>query len=517
MTFRRRITLVSAAAVAVAVVLASILVYILTSEQLHRQVDQQLRGRSRAVLFVLQRAPEGGARERALRAAAGVAGPFGGPDADALTGPRGVAGGGVTGVGGAVVRGPFPALTPAPDEVRGYQQVIDGSGRVLYRSVNSETLPVTPRAQVVAARGGSSFFGDATVAGTHLRVLTEAAGRGRAVQLAQPLTDVDSLLSRLRLILVAIDAGGIALAALLGLFVAGAALAPIKRLIRASEHVTQTRDLSQRITPTGEDEIGRLAESFNAMLDALETSMQALDASVSAQRQLVADASHELRTPVTSVRTNVEILLQAQDMDPGDRQRLLREVIVQIEELTLLMNDLIELARGEAPRDRDEDVRLDLMVVDAIARARRHAPDAAFAADLDETLILGDPARLDRAVNNLLDNAVKYSPPGQPIEVTLRDGELRVRDHGPGFSTQDLPHVFDRFYRGAEARGRPGSGLGLAIVQQVADAHGGSISAEAAPGGGALMRLRLQLAPAEPPESADGPQSGRTADPAPLV
>ncbi len=159
------------------------------------------------------------------------------------------------------------------------------------------------------------------------------------------------------------------------MFVAGAAIAPIKRLIRASEHVTQTRDLSQRITPTGEDEIGRLAESFNAMLDALESSMQALDASVSAQRQLVADASHELRTPVTSVRTNVEILLQAQDMEPTERQRLLRDVIEQIEELTLLMNDLIELARGEEPRDRDEDVRLDLLVGDAIARARRHAPD----------------------------------------------------------------------------------------------------------------------------------------------
>ena len=338
--------------------------------------------------------------------------------------------------------------------------------------------------------------------------------------LAQPLTDVDNLLARLRLILAAIVVGGIALAALLGMFVAGAALAPIRRLMRASEHVTQTRDLSQRITPTSEDEIGRLAESFNAMLDALESSMQALDASVTAQRQLVADASHELRTPVTSVRTNIEILLQERDMDPGERQRMLRDVVEQIEELTLLMNDLIELARGEEPHDRFEDVRLDLLVGDAIARARRHAPSAVFAADLEETLILGAPARLDRAINNLLDNAVKYSPPGEPIEVSLRDGELAVRDHGPGFSEQDLPHVFDRFYRGAEARGRSGSGLGLAIVQQVALAHGGSITAERAPGGGALMRLRLRLAP---PEAADDEDQDRDdagasapADPAPV-
>jgi two-component system sensor histidine kinase MprB len=286
------------------------------------------------------------------------------------------------------------------------------------------------------------------------------------------------------------------------MFVAGAALTPIKRLMRASEHVTETQDLSQRITPTSEDEIGRLAQSFNGMLDALERSMTALDASVSAQRQLVADASHELRTPVTSVRTNIEILLEARDMPDPDRQRLLHDVIEQIEELTLLINDLIELARGEEPRERYEDVRLDVLVAESVARARRHAPDATITTDLDETLVLGEPARLHRAINNLLDNAVKFSPPGEPIEVTLHDGELCVRDHGPGFSPQDLPHVFDRFYRGAEARGRPGSGLGLAIVQQVASSHSGTVTAEAAPGGGALMRLRLQLAPPDSAEEA---------------
>jgi len=501
MTFRRRITLVSATAVAVAIVLASILIYILTSEQLHRQVDNQLRGRSHTVAFQLQRVPDA-ARAHALRVA-GIPGPF----------PAGPAS--ATGTTGA--RGAFPALTPAPDEVRGYQQVIDASGHVIYRSVGSETLPVTARARALAAHGGKSYFTDATVDHTHLRVLTEAASSGRAVQLAQPLTDVDNLLSQLRLILVLLDAGGIALAALLGMFVAGAALTPIKRLIRASEHVTQTRDLSQRITPTGDDEIGRLAESFNAMLDALENSMQALDASVIAQRQLVADASHELRTPVTSVRTNIEILLQAEDMEPADRRRLLLDVIEQIQELTLLMNDLIELARGEEPHGPNEDVRLDLMVADAIVRARRHAPDAVISADLEETLILGAPARLDRAINNLIDNAVKFSAPGQSIEVSLSGGELRVRDHGPGFAPEDLPHVFDRFYRGATARGRPGSGLGLAIVRQVALGHGGTVTAEAAPGGGALMRLRLKLAPPDPDEPVLDGEATRPPDPASIA
>jgi two-component system sensor histidine kinase MprB len=227
------------------------------------------------------------------------------------------------------------------------------------------------------------------------------------------------------------------------------------------------------------------------MLDALEHSMSALDASVHAQRQLVADASHELRTPVTSLRTNIEILKQEKDMPVGERQRMLDDVVEQIEELTLLMNDLIELGRGEQPRAGSEDVRLDQIIEEAIERARRHSPDTTFHVGLDPVVLTGEPVRLGRAINNLVDNAVNYSPPGSPVEIMLRGDELTVRDHGPGISKADLPHVFDRFYRGAEARGRPGSGLGLAIVRQVAEQHRGSVSAQPAPGGGTLMRLRL--------------------------
>ncbi|HTB50119.1 MAG TPA: HAMP domain-containing sensor histidine kinase, partial [Solirubrobacteraceae bacterium] len=238
-------------------------------------------------------------------------------------------------------------------------------------------------------------------------------------------------------------------------------------------------------------EIGRLAESFNAMLDALESSMSALDASVHAQRQLVADASHELRTPVTSLRTNIEILKQESNMPVEERQRMLDDVVEQIEELTLLMNDLIELGRGEQPRSGREDVRLDMIVEEAVERARRHSPDTPFHVRLDPVVLTGEPMRLGRAINNLIDNAVNYSPGGRAVEIVLRGDELSVRDHGPGISAADLPHVFDRFYRGAEARGRPGSGLGLAIVRQVAEQHGGSVNAQPAPGGGTLMLLRL--------------------------
>ena len=269
---------------------------------------------------------------------------------------------------------------------------------------------------------------------------------------------------------------------------------PLKRLTQAAEHVALTQDLSGRIKSVGQDEIGRLARSFNAMLDALERSIGALDASVHAQRQLVADASHELRTPVTSLRTNIEILQQAEDMELPERRRLLSDVVEQIEELTLLINDLIELARGEEPFATAEEMRLDLLVGDVVERARRHAPSARFDVTLAPTIVPAVPARLERAITNLIDNAVKYSPPGEPVEIALDGEALTVRDHGPGISAADLPHVFDRFYRGAEARGRPGSGLGLAIVRQVAEQQGGRVDAERAAGGGTLMRLHLARA-----------------------
>ena len=476
MSFRRRITLVSAAAVAIAVVLASLLVYVLTSQQLHSQIDSQLRNRGHEAGRVLrflneQRGAVPGARER---------GPLG------LTplGDLGAAGGGSG--------NPFGRLGPNPDQVRGYQQVVGSTGRIIARSAPSLSLPVDAATRRLATSGGKAVFRDAHVKGIHLRILAEPLDSGRAVQLAQPLTEVDSLLGRLRLILALLDVGGIALAALLGRLVAGAAMQPLRHLTEATEHVALTQDLSGRIEPSGEDEIGRLASSFNAMLDALERSMNALDASVDAQRQLVADASHELRTPVTSLRTNIEILQhQGQRMSPDEHRRLLGDVVEQIEELTLLVNDLIDLARGEEPRVDTEEVRLDMLVEEVVERTRRRAPATPLQTQLEPTIVTCVPARLERAVGNLIDNAVKYSPPGEPVDIHLGSQELTVRDRGPGISAEDMPHIFDRFYRGAEARGRPGSGLGLAIVRQVAGQQGGSIVALPAPGGGTLMRLRL--------------------------
>jgi two-component system sensor histidine kinase MprB len=231
------------------------------------------------------------------------------------------------------------------------------------------------------------------------------------------------------------------------------------------------------------------------MLGRLEASRSALDESARAQRQLVADASHELRTPVTSLRTNIEILLEHEDLNDDERRRMLSDVVEQTEELTALVGDLIELARGDLPPDSTEDVRLDRVVEDSLERAQRNFPGVTFAASLQPALVEGVPERLGRAVNNLLDNAARHSPPGGTVEVEVGAGGVTVRDHGSGIDEADLPYVFDRFYRGASSRGQQGSGLGLAIVRQVAAQHGGLISAANAPDGGAVFTLSLPVSP----------------------
>jgi two-component system sensor histidine kinase MprB len=291
-------------------------------------------------------------------------------------------------------------------------------------------------------------------------------------------------LHRVTLYLILIAAGGILVAGGLGLAVARAALAPVRRLTQATETVTETGDLSERIEANGEDELSRLAASFNTMLAALEESDRA-------KRQLVSDASHELRTPLTSLRTNIEVLARDRNMADDEREKLLNDVVSQLSEMTALVTELVELARGETHPEQAEDVRLDLLVAEVVARAQRDFPQIEFVTDLQPSELHGVPNTIARAVSNLLDNAAKWSPPGGKVEVAVLDGQVVVRDHGPGIEEDDLPYVFDRFYRSPAARKLPGSGLGLAIVKQVAEAHGGGVGAERAEGGGTLMRLRL--------------------------
>jgi two-component system sensor histidine kinase MprB len=305
------------------------------------------------------------------------------------------------------------------------------------------------------------------------------------------------VLSKLRLVLFLLCVGGIALAAALGRAGSRRVLAPLAEVTRTAQVIGETDDLSRRLAVHADDEVGQLATRFNEMLERLEHSREALDESVRAQRQLVADASHELRTPVTSLRTNIEVLLAGSELQAADRDRLLADVVEQSEELSTLVSDLIELARGDLPAGATEETRLDRIVDECLARARRNSPDAQFVGTLAPVVVEGVPDRLARAVNNLLDNAARHSPPGGRVEVVVDSGGLRVRDHGEGITPTDLPYVFDRFYRGENTRGRQGSGLGLAIVRQVARSHGGEVTAENAPDGGALFTLVLPTSPAD--------------------
>ncbi len=306
-----------------------------------------------------------------------------------------------------------------------------------------------------------------------------------AFQVAISIDDANHALGKIELWLVLIAIGGIGLASASGFLVARAALKPVRNLSETAEHVRTTRDLTQRINVKGNDELSHLAMTFNGMLESL-------DEAAKQQRQLVQDASHELRTPLTSLRTNIEMLASEHPIPPEERAHMLSDVVAQLTEMTALIGELTELARGEEPHPLFEEVRLDLIAEDAIRRTVRNHPEVSIDADLTPTTLVGTPATLERAVANLLDNAAKWSPAGSRIAVRLADNELTVRDQGPGIAADDLPHIFDRFYRATSARSMPGSGLGLAIVKQVADAHGGTIAAETAPGEGTIMRLTFR-------------------------
>jgi len=444
MSFRTRLALVAAAAVGIAVVVASVVVYVVVRNELLGEVDRALTHRYEEI---------------------------------------------ATSAGIDIRDGYLHVEGPPPSQQSDYVQAVPVAGRVFVQPGAAFALPPNGHDRTTARGGHDVYFSDRNVNDTEYRVLTFPGNPGYAVQIFRPLSEVNRTLHRITLFLIFIAAGGMAVAAALGLVVARAALAPVRRLTATTEAVTETRDLSQRIETTGasNDELGRLATSFNTMLGALEESNRA-------QRQLVADASHELRTPLTSLRTNIEVLARGNEMPPEDREGLLEDVVEQIGEMTALIGELIELARESRPDIVVEpagDVRLDLVTADAVERTRRNRPTVEFETDLQETLVHGAPSTIERAVANLLDNAAKWSPPGGPVEVVVRDGEVVVRDHGPGISDEDLPYVFDRFYRSRGARGMPGSGLGLAIVKQVAESHGGSVVAEQPDDGGTLMRLRL--------------------------
>ncbi|WP_055590643.1 sensor histidine kinase [Peterkaempfera griseoplana] len=362
--------------------------------------------------------------------------------------------------------------------------------------VGSDTgfLPVTERDAEVADGTAAPYFQDAEHDGVRYRVYTAAprGASGMLVRAALPQSVIGTTLGRLGALLVGITVGGGLLAALSARLVAGRVLRPVRQLTETVEHVTATQDLGARIDTRGRDEIARLARSFTAM-------MAALDESVQAQRRLVADASHELRTPLTSLTTNLELLDEGAGVTDPQAPALVRDARAQAVELRALLNDLVDLGRYERAQTHVEAVRLDLLAQRVVERASARTATVSLCTRLTECMVQADPDALERAVGNLVDNAVKWSPPGGRILVAVEaDGAVTVADEGPGIPPADLPFVFDRFYRSPAARSLPGSGLGLAIVRQIAETHGGGVAAEPLERG---VRMRLFLpvrAPDEP-------------------
>jgi len=434
MSFRVRLTVLASLAVAVAIVGTSFAVYVTTRSEQMGQVDSELRQTLTLPQFKMIRA-------------------FG-----ATPGP------GVLASGANVKRAVIPI---------GSRQII------LPRSLKAVQVDVH-----ASSTGPTAVrFTTKTIGGVPSRVMSYVA-KNRVVQASTSLVEVQRNLSRLRWLLVLISLGGIAVAAMLGALVSRTAVAPLRRLTETTEGILETGDLSRRTGQRGRDEISRLSGRLDELLAMLESSLRT-------QRQLVADASHELRTPIATLRANVELLAEPGKLDPRERADLVVDVKDELESMTMLVGELVELARGEEHDVAPTEFRLDEVVRTAVERASRRAPDLAFRTRLEPSIVTGVPERIERAVSNLLDNARKWSPAREAVDVSVRDGIVEVRDHGPGIAAEDVPLVFNRFYRSTSARGKPGAGLGLAIVKQIADAHGGSVSVDRARGGGAILRLRL--------------------------
>jgi two-component system sensor histidine kinase MprB len=480
-TLRTRIAVIAAVAVAVAFLIAGGGLYAATARTLRDEVDRSLAQIAGRELHGIGRKPGST--------------PFG-PRAGYLGGPG------------------------------GFVQLVNSDGQVL-DVTGAKPLPHDDRVLAVATGASDGFFTTLDVAGERVRALTLPLDPGLAAQIARPLREIEASLAALRNRLALGGVVAIALAAGLGMIVASRAVQPVQRLTTLAEQVAATGDMTRRIElpqaragKHGGDELHRLARTFNAMLANLEQARLA-------QQQLVADASHELRTPLTSLRTNIEVLAldaasqSADGTDPAgrlsqaDRRRLLDDLTLQLDEFGRLVSALVELARGAQPAKATTPVRLDELVEDAADRARAFAGQRQRITVTSQPVVVqGESDRLERAVANLLDNAVKYGA-GQPVTVEVgprvpeRDGGaaagrmavVSVRDRGPGIDPEHLPRIFERFYRAPSARDAPGSGLGLAIVRQVAQAHGGSVRADVADGGGTVMTLELPVDGHHRPES----------------
>lgn len=379
----------------------------------------------------------------------------------------------------------------------------------LYPPGNSaHLLPSAAERAIARTQVGSSARTGVDTAGNPYRIvavpLTDGANN-YALLLGRPLGPTDQILRILAFSLLTFGLLAVLVAGAIGWVIARSGLQPIQRLTDAVTRVTETDQL-EPIDLGGMDELTDLTSSFNTMMGALESSRDR-------QRRLIADAGHELRTPLTSLRTNVELLIadERQGMlPPGARGEILRDIAAQLGEFTQLIGDLVHLSREDKVEAHPEPIDLRDVVNSALARAKRRGPGLVFDVQLEPLFLVGEPDSLERAITNLLDNAVKFSPPGGTITVRLVGDRLRISDAGPGIAEADLPHVFDRFYRSDKARTTPGSGLGLSIVAQTIKAHGGWVKAGRSESGGAEFTIRLPGSSTPPEEELDATDGANT-------
>ena len=345
--------------------------------------------------------------------------------------------------------------------------------------------PLDSRDVEVAEGAQPPYFADADDGGHQFRVYTAAmpgASDAGLVRTSRAADADNGALRNAALLLAGLTVGAAGVTYGAARLTASRILRPIAELTATAEHITQTRDLTARLRSTGpsndgtSDEVGRLSSSFDTMLAALHES-------VTAQRQLVADASHELRTPLTSLMTNLDLLEDGAGLADPLAPALVRAAREQAGELNQLITDLLDLARYHESAPHREAVRLDLLTDQAVHRLRQRVPHAVIDGELRPCLVHVDPAAVDHAVSNLVDNAIKWSPPDIAVCVVVENGRVSVSDHGPGIAHEDLPHIFERFYRAPDARGMPGAGLGLAIVGSVAQANMGTVEVRTGPGG----------------------------------
>ena len=492
LTLQGRFAVLAAAAVSVAVVAAAVICYFLVETHLSQQIDNQLEGPS-----TVASQPRGGPNGQ-------QGGPYNAPSGSGTS----------TTSSSSTTQKNFDGQTAdesydscTANKPGGGDPTLahigafiiaksDGTACVQHGELSADyylaakgTATATQVA-VAEQKEGAQLYDAYTTTGLHVRVYTIYAGEtGYSYSTVIDLSYMDSSLHSLAIGLVAASLAGVVLAAAAGFLVARSALRPVRRLTRAAEYVAATDDLSVQLPVDGADELSRLGKAFNRMTKSLAGSRER-------QQRLIADAGHELRTPLTSLRANVDLLLRSRRtgraLPPGREESMLVSVDQQLHELSGLVTDLLELSRNvEGGMRRTMRVPLHESVGRAVERAKLRGPGLEFDVAIEPWFVEGDPTSLDRAVVNLLDNAVKFSPAGGRVTVRLNRGEYTVRDLGPGIDPADLPRVFERFYRSDSARQLPGSGLGLAIVAQVAEDSGGSIKLEPAPGGGTLARLTL--------------------------